>query len=219
MIESKEWDWEAENNDIWFNPSEESFYYAEKWRREKRRRMLDLGCGLGRHTLLFAKYGFDVSACDLSDYAVNATAEAAEKNGLKVETRKCDMLNLTYEDDTFDCIYSYLVISHTDTEGFIKTLSEIKRVMKKGGEIFLTLCAKDTWSFAEANYPKVDDNTIIKDNDGPEKGIPHFYVDLDDVLRYFDKDFEIKQIRHINNCYYNFRIQNSRHFYVTAVRK
>lgn len=216
MAVSKAWDWEAETNDIWNDPSEESYYYAEKWKREGRKSVLDLGCGLGRHSLLFARYGFEVSACDLSEYAVEQTEKAAEKLGYNVNATVCDMLNMPYEDNSFDCLFSYLVISHTDTKGFEQVMHEIKRILKPNGSIFITLCAKDTWSFAEADYPKLDENTIIKDVDGPEKGIPHFFVDLNDVMKYFKDDFNIKTIRHIDNCFSNERIQNSRHFFIYA---
>ena len=49
-------DWKAvEDKSAWLDPCEESYYYAEKWKREGRKSILDLGCGLGRHSVLFAK--------------------------------------------------------------------------------------------------------------------------------------------------------------------
>ena len=219
MIESKSWDWNAQNDGIWHEPCEESYFYAERWKREGRKTVLDLGCGLGRHSLLFARYGFEVSACDLSDVAVEQTKSAAEKLGYEINTTQCDMLDLPYGDDSFDAIFSFLVISHTDTEGFKKVLSEIRRVLRPGGAVFLTLCAKDTWSFAEANFPKIDENTVVKDNEGPEKNVPHFYVDLQDVLGYFGEDYDISTIRHIDNCYAHERIQNNRHYFIYAMLK
>lgn len=219
MVQSKGWDWNAQNDGIWHEPCEESYFFAERWKREGRRTVLDLGCGLGRHSLLFAKYGFEVSACDISEVAVEQTAKAAKTLGFDIKTTQCDMLELPYADNSFDALFSFLVISHTDTEGFRKVLSEIKRVLSPGGSVFLTLCAKDTWSFCEAGFPKLDENTVIKDNDGPEKDVPHFYVDLDDVIKYFGEDFTINSIRHIDNCYAHERIQNSRHYYIYAQLK
>ena len=37
MVVSKEWDWEKIRRETWLKPSEESFYYAEKWRGEGRK--------------------------------------------------------------------------------------------------------------------------------------------------------------------------------------
>jgi len=64
-------DWKAvEDKSSWLDPCEESYYYAEKWKREGRKSILDLGCGLGRHSVLFAKYGFKVTAVDISEEAL-----------------------------------------------------------------------------------------------------------------------------------------------------
>lgn len=129
-----------------------------------------------------------------------------------------DMLKLDYENNSFDCIFAYHVISHTDSKGIIKIIDEIKRVLKPGGEIYLSLCSKDTWAFKEAGFPKVDENTLIKDNEPTEIGIPHFYVNLDDILELF-KDFKIHNIRHIDDCYFDDSIKNSKHYFIIAKLK
>ena len=42
-------DWKnVDDKNLWLTPCEESYYYAEKWKREGRHSVLDLGCGLGR---------------------------------------------------------------------------------------------------------------------------------------------------------------------------
>ena len=129
-----------------------------------------------------------------------------------------DMLSLKYNVNAFDCIFAYHVISHTTSNGIIKIIDEIKRVLRPDGEIYLSLCSKDTWSFKDAGFPKLDDNTIIKDEEGAEKNIPHFYVNIDDILRLF-KDFEIYNIRHIDDCYFDGAIRNSKHYFITAKLK
>ena len=62
MIESKGWNWEivkGEGESIWKNPSIESFYLLNKWQNENKKEFLDLGCGIGRHSILFGKNGFN----------------------------------------------------------------------------------------------------------------------------------------------------------------
>ena len=34
MVNSKEWDWKEADELFWTNPCEESYYYANKWKRE-----------------------------------------------------------------------------------------------------------------------------------------------------------------------------------------
>ncbi|BCJ98521.1 class I SAM-dependent methyltransferase [Anaerocolumna chitinilytica] len=215
MVNSKEWDWEHEKGGYWLEPCEECYYYIKKWKNEGRHSILDLGCGLGRHSIEFAKSGFKVTAVDLSEYGVSHLKDWQKKENLDILTKKCDMKKLPFSDNAFDCIWAYHVISHTDTEGFLEILNEVERVLKPNGTIYLTMCSKETWSFREANFEHIDENTIIKSMDGPEKDVPHYYVDLDDIIRLFKK-FSLNRIRHIDDCFIENRKQNSMHYYIDA---
>lgn len=190
MIESKPWNWSKNENDSWLSPAVESDYIINSWKLKNFYKLLDLGCGLGRHTIYFSKNGFKVTAVDLSDYAINSAKEWAQKEQLDIETTVCDMINLPFENDTFDCIIAYNVIYHTDTDGFIKTIEEIKRVLKYNGEAFITLISKNTFGYKTTDtYGRIDNNTILIDEDATEKNVPHFFVDINDIKKYF-KDFE-----------------------------
>ena len=53
---SNSWYWkQVEDREYWMGPSDESLYCAERWKRLGLRKVLDLGCGLGRHSILFAR--------------------------------------------------------------------------------------------------------------------------------------------------------------------
>lgn len=216
MVQSKGWDWQTAEKDVWIDPAEDSYFFCENWKKQGRRSVLDLGCGLGRHSILFAENGFKVTAVDISEYAVEKLRETEKEKNLIISSKVCDMANLPFRENSFDCIFSYLTISHTDTEGFKKILEKIKQILKPDGEIFVTLCSKETWSFKEANFPKIDENTIIKTEEGPEKGVPHFFVNLDDVKRLFKSDFELIRVRHIDNCIIKGIVQNNSHYHVWA---
>lgn len=41
------------------------------------------------------------------------------------------------------------------TDGIKKIIGEIERVLKSNGEIYITLCSKETWSFNHPEYPKL----------------------------------------------------------------
>ncbi|MBR3512229.1 MAG: class I SAM-dependent methyltransferase [Clostridia bacterium] len=201
MIESKGWNWKIVSDDkdsIWKNPAIESYYLLSRWTSQGMKDFLDLGCGLGRHTILFGKNGFNVKAFDISEVAVEKTKSWAEEEGLTIETKTGDMLELPYEDSSVDCIYCRNVISHTDTEGMKKVVEELRRVLRKGGECYLTLGSKDTWGFKQESWPLVDSNTRLRMEEGPEYKTPHFYVDYKLAKELF-KEFEIVNIYQVVN--------------------
>ena len=56
MIKSKGWNWNIVTDDkaeMWKNPSIESYYLLYRWKSQGKNTFLDLGCGLGRNSILF----------------------------------------------------------------------------------------------------------------------------------------------------------------------
>ena len=216
MSLSKSWNWEmlAENQkEYWRNPAEESYYLVNRWKMQGKKDFLDLGCGLGRHSILFGKNGFQISCLDLSKEALESTRQWAEEEGLQFLYAQGDMLNLPYDDNSVDCIMCRNVISHSDTKGVKKAISEIKRVLREGGECFLTLASKETWAFKQEDWPLLDNNTRVRMDDGPEHGIPHFYVNYEETLTLLD-EFEIVNISHVETYYeHGGKKYNSAHFH------
>lgn len=51
MSISKPWEWEKETSSLWLEPSEESYYLANRWKAAGFVDILDFGCGLGRHSI------------------------------------------------------------------------------------------------------------------------------------------------------------------------
>lgn len=217
---SKPWDWSKNTQELWNEPSEESYYLLNRWKTRRFKRFLDLGCGLGRHSLLFANNGFEVDSFDLSDIAVNGLRSRISELGLStIACATGDMNHLPYQDGTFDCLLAYHVISHTDSRGIKRILSEINRVLKPGAEFYLTLCSKNSWSFREAGYPKLDDDTIMKVEDGPENGIPHFYSDEQTIAALFGA-FALISVRHTKDVVFNeTALRNSWHYFILGRKK
>ena len=217
-VKNQPWDWSmvlsSEDKNTWLEPCEESHYYAYKWKKEGRRSILDLGCGLGRHSLLFAYHGFKTTAVDISKEAIDFIRNSSKKAGLDILSKVADMCDLPFADDAFDCVFAMHSAGHCDTAGMKRVLAEIRRVLKPEGTVFLTLCSKETYSYAEADLPFVDENTVIK-TDGPEQGVPHFFADPALIDELFS-DFELIRVRHIDDCYYNGTWKNQKHYFIEA---
>ena len=217
MIKSKGWDWKLVKDDencIWKNPSIESFYLLNRCKSLNMKDFLDLGCGLGRHSVLFGKNGFNVSCFDISEDAISKTKKWCEDENLICSYDIGDMLKLPYPDESFDCILCRNVISHTDTEGIKVIINELKRVLKNDGECYLTLGSKDTWGFKQEDWPLKDANTRIRMEEGPEYKTPHFYADYDLCMELF-KDFKIINIYQLIDYYEsNGKTYDSYHYHL-----
>jgi SAM-dependent methyltransferase len=200
-------------------PVDNCIYLANKWRDSGRINLLDLGTGLGRHAVYFSKQGFNVSAMDISEYAIEYLRNWTIKENLTINAEVGDMLCLPYPDQSFDYIFAYHVISHTDSIGIHKIIAEIERVLKPNGEVYLSFCSKESTEFAEKRFPMLDKNTLIS-QDELEKGIPHFYADMND-LKELLANFQVELIKH-TEYYYDFinnKNRREKFYYVNASLK
>ena len=213
MAEHKAWNWDKADRDSWKEPAQIAYYLAARWKRKGYSRLFDLGCGLGRHSLFFAQQGFTVDAFDLSSSVLEPLRTEAADKKLNITVRSGDMISLPYKDDSFDCLLAYHVISHTDTAGIKKILSEIKRTVKSGGELYVTLCSKNAWSYKEAGFPVLDENTVIKVEDGPENGIPHFFADAKSIPALFE-GIKLVDLQHTQDMIVDGKEYGSWHYFI-----
>ncbi len=104
-------------------------------------KVLDLACGNGRHSLIFAKKGFDVLGIDLSSYLINEAKKKLNNdykkysNNLHFEIR--DMRNIAHT-NKFDLVvnlFSSFGYFDKDSENF-KVIGSISKSLKKGGYFF-----------------------------------------------------------------------------------
>ncbi len=105
-------------------------------------RILDLGCGNGISSRLLNQADFDVVGTDISALFLEETQEWENP---KLRYKVCDVLELPFENNSFDMICSNELIEHLpDVE---TALTEMIRVVRKGGKVVLSgpnLCSPIT---------------------------------------------------------------------------
>lgn len=104
------------------------------------RRLLEVGCGIGIDTVSLARRGYQVTAVDLTESAIEIARKRAVVEGLEIDYRTGDGESLDFDEATFDVVYSFGVIHHTpDME---KAVREIHRVLKPGGRAYVMVYAR-----------------------------------------------------------------------------
>jgi ubiquinone/menaquinone biosynthesis C-methylase UbiE len=97
----------------------------------KGKKILDVGCGKGRYSYWFIKYGADVFGID----PVAEFLKIACRNVDRAKFCAASALDLPFRDNSFDyvcCIEALQHISNTQ-----KAISEMSRVLKSGGKIII----------------------------------------------------------------------------------
>lgn len=60
-------------------------------------KIIDIGCGTGRHSIELAKRGYKISGIDLSESLIQKALEKARLDNLNIEFLRCDARNLPFE--------------------------------------------------------------------------------------------------------------------------
>ena len=136
-----------------FDQIAESWYRVRHWpllrqelvelaQRWEEGRLLNIGCAHGPDFLPF-RQGFELWGVDFAPRMLNLAQRYSDKFGFCVNLVTGDMLALPFPDDAFD--WAIAVASYHHIKGINdreRAFSELKRVLKPGGEAFLTLWNK-----------------------------------------------------------------------------
>jgi len=113
----------------------------------KNKTVLDAGCGTGIFSIIFANKGAEkIIGIDISEGSLRTARHLKKHFSLEnVEFRKEDMLKLPFEDETFDIVWAWGTVHHTTDP--IKAISELIRVLKKGGSLLLAVYKRTKLTF------------------------------------------------------------------------
>jgi ubiquinone/menaquinone biosynthesis C-methylase UbiE len=93
-------------------------------------RVLDLGCGHGMASVVLARRGATVTACDLSPGYLREARARADANGVVVRLVAANAERLPFADGTFERVWGNAILHHLDVP---EAAAEIERVLRPGG--------------------------------------------------------------------------------------
>jgi SAM-dependent methyltransferase len=141
-------------------------------------RVLDVGCGPGRHALALASAGFQVTGVDVSARLLEIARADAHARGLKVSLFRMDARELPFENE-FDAVISICQgafgLMGTDDPLILRKMQE---ALKPGGVVALTAFSalfEASHQRPEADFDVdsgvVHERSDIRPEEGPERTI------------------------------------------------
>lgn len=160
-------------------------------------KVLDLGCGSGKHLLDLAKKGFRTYGLDVSQKAIYLAKQTFSNHKLKARFQIHSMHEkLPYPDNYFDATISLRTINHGTINQIKMLIEEIKRIIRPGGYIFITTLMipgrKKRLGLTTLNslsVKMIEPRTFIP-LEGKETGVIHYIFNKEILLRVFS-DFQI----------------------------
>tara|TARA_A100001388_G_scaffold271421_1_gene250208 strand:+ start:518 stop:1258 length:741 start_codon:yes stop_codon:yes gene_type:complete len=156
---------------------------------------LDIGFGDIANLKMCQEIGYQAFGIEVSDVAVK---KAIEKFKTFESSPKLSLFSppkLPFENEKFNLIYSLQAIYYNIE--FEKMISEIYRVMKPGGALFLTFFSPKHWYFNHSSFLSKD--IVVWDETHPTKGLRGL------KLRYFNSK---KTLGNLFSKFKNIRIDD-----------
>ena len=126
----------------WYNFRHHSIFSSEleglaaRWRQG---RLLNIGCAHGPDFLPF-QHGFELHGVDNSRGMLQYARKYASKYTIPVSLTWADAISLPYAGDSFDWAVAVAAYHHIKRdEARLAALSELRRILKPGGEAFITV--------------------------------------------------------------------------------
>jgi SAM-dependent methyltransferase len=121
----------------------EALFVADSLGTEPGARLLDIGCGYGRHAMELAARGYQIVALDLSLPLLLRGADEAQRRGLTINFIHGDMRDLAF-DSQFDGIYClFSTFGYFDEDTNRKAIEGMARAMKPGARLVLDVLNRD----------------------------------------------------------------------------
>ncbi|HPA56597.1 MAG TPA: class I SAM-dependent methyltransferase [bacterium] len=107
---------------------------------DKSLKILDVGCGTGRHAIELTKRGYNVTGIDLSESQLERAREKATEAGFDIKFLKADARNLPFNEE-FDAAIMLceggFPLMETDEMNF-EILKNVSRSLNKNGKLIFT---------------------------------------------------------------------------------
>lgn len=106
----------------------------------KGRKVLDLGCGPGHDSYLFAELGYEVTGLDYSSEMITQ-AKKLKESAKNISFAVGDMTQLDkyFEPNTFDAVWASASLLHIPTHQIEKVLAGLATICRSGAYVFISL--------------------------------------------------------------------------------
>lgn len=171
-------------------------YVFRNFKRDGKTKVLDLGCGAGRHSYFMAKENLDVYGVDISAEGIAYTEKMFKQDNLKGQFKVGTIAHIPYDNDYFDGIISCGVLYYCMFNEIEKSAGEIYRVLKKGGKALLVIRTINDYRYGEGK--EIEKNTFLIEEKDKEKcafnenGMKMHFFTKEEVLKLFYKFSDIK---------------------------
>lgn len=169
----------ASNRPYWQRPDGRVLEFLRTLDRTEHPKVLDLGCGIGRHAIALAAAGFGVVAIDPSAEAIAETQSCAQRDALCLTTIVGDAFAESLRPASFDIVLSFNVIYHGLREDFRRAIDRVHELLRPGGLFYFTCPSRSDGKYGHG--PCLAPHTYACER-SVTPGDVHYFADEADLM-------------------------------------
>lgn len=164
------------------------FVVNERVRAGSDRKVLDFGCGNGRHLWLLTKEGFNATGIDISREAISMAKKWMKQEELSFEALHIDNEHIPVSDNIFDLCFAISVFEFMPMKKTLSMIKKLHSILAPGGRICITVRSSRDRNFRAGK--KIEKNTFLIPD--AEVAIPIHFFDWDELQEIMAPFREIK---------------------------
>jgi SAM-dependent methyltransferase len=149
------------------------------------RRVLDAGCGAGRHLLPLAQEGFEVWGVDREAPVLEALQGKIEAADIQARLVLADLERLPLAVASFHLVVSINVINHGDARAFREYCRELDRVLQPLGHLFLYLSPREAGDLVRLPQTRELEPGTLVDIATPDGNLIHHFPTPEEITGQF----------------------------------
>jgi len=149
------------------------------------RRVLDAGCGAGRHLLPLAREGFEVWGVDRELAVLKMLQERLGAFKTRALLAQADLKTLPFPAGAFDLAVSIHVVNHGYAQTFREYCRELDRVLAPGGRLFVYLSPREAGELVRLPRTRELEPGTLVDIATPDGEIIHHFPTPEEIQGQF----------------------------------
>lgn len=134
--------------------------FINSFLRWKGCRVIDIGCGNGRHCIYLAKQGYHTAGLDVSVHGLKIAKKWILEEKLIVHLVLGDMAFQPFKDASFDVLICMYTIYHAPIKKIMKSVNESYRILKDNGVGLFTLLSVEDQHYGKGK--EIEKNTFLQ---------------------------------------------------------
>ena len=170
-------------------------FVFRNFNKNEKIKILDLGCGSGRHVFFMTQEHIDAYGIDISLDGINHADKWLKENGLSATLRVSSVDSIPFENEFFDGIICYGVLYYLKMKEISKAIEEMRRVLKNGGKGLLVV--RTTSDYRYGRGEELEKNTFLINEEDETKGA---FNENGMVMHFFEKKELLQLFNSFKSC-------------------